>query len=417
MIESPSDKQPPRSLSPLFRHTWVVSSNPAAPQPAPPRANGGAHSVAYRSILRSVTLAGAVAGLASGLLPGCRQASPLPQAPPPDERRGAIRQAASSPARFLIAAGDNAMEAGDLVEAKRLYERVLAVSRKPLNREPVNRETPTHEASTDVEADLPEPADLESASLESADFEPAVAEGVLAHDRLGVLAERLGALGDARDHYQRALDLQQVAADGGSSAPLQARLAGVLRQLGDYASAEAAIHLALAEINPDRDPASAATVMRQLGRLRVADGHREEGVSALATAATLFERAGLASELGTTRLERGQVLLAMGDPRHAVGELSRAHSLFARVETLGRTRATESIAALEGLAGCYEQIEQSLTALTFRERAVQRALAQPDRTLTSGVLTRAIAAATAAGDADRAVAWSEALARLDSESR
>jgi tetratricopeptide (TPR) repeat protein len=202
-------------------------------------------------------------------------------------------------------------------------------------------------------------------------------ETFLAHDRLGSLADRLGALEDAADHYQDALDLQQVAPDEAAALSVRARLAGVRRRQGDLVAAERELAMAFTAIatTAERAPATAATIYRELGRIRLAGAAsgRPEGLSALAQACTLFERAGLPAAVAACRLERGKALLASDLPRQAIAECSRAHGLFTREEVKGRAHGSEVIAALHALADCYDQLGDAPSAATFRQRASARA--------------------------------------------
>lgn len=260
-------------------------------------------------------------------------------------------------ARFQIAAGDIAFEAGRLEEAKHRYESALSLAR-------------------DTSAD---------------------AEEILARNQLGVLAERLGALEDARDHYLRALELQQVAPEAVPEARLRANLGGVFTRLRDFTAAEQHFTAATAALDVSHDPASAGAVYRGLGRLRLATEQRAEAISALRLAASLFERAGRADEVAATRLECGIALLAAGDARGAIGELSRALQGFETAMALGRDEARAELDALVALADAYEQIEQPKYGLTFLERAVERARSGADRDRRAALLERAMAAARAVG--------------------
>lgn len=330
-------------------------------------------------------LGGALCGLVT-IAASCRQAAgtpepgrdPGPRAPGPSTANSPTADFPAADfhaARFFIAAGDAALAAGRLDEAKNRYEQAISLA---------------HEQS-------------------------AAAEEVLALNQRGVLAERLGALEDARDHYLRALDLQQVAPVAGvgvEESRLRANLAGVLAALGDTTGAEAHLTRALEQVELDRNPATGGAVYRQLGRVRIAAGHAPDGLGALAVATTLFERAGLHDEAARTRLERGLGLLAQDDAHAAIGELSRATQQFASEETRGVDVAVVSITALEALARCYESIAQPRWSLPFRERAVAKALRQPDVELRRAVLTRALAAAQANGRAELAAAWRAELDAL-----
>lgn len=273
------------------------------------------------------------------------------------ERAGPAAVPAPNRARFLIAAGDTALAEGRLEEAQRRYESASSLARET----------------------------------------SATAEEILARNQAGIVAERRGALEDARDHYLRALELQQGGAAEFPEERLRAHLARVLARLGDAAGAQEQLARALEDLEVDRDPAGAGAVYRELGRARLAGGEHGEGASALAQAATLFERAGLAEEVATTRLELGQARIAAGEARAAVAEFSRAHQGLLRLRAAGRGEPASIVAALEGLARAYEAIEQPRWALPHRERALEEARASGDAQLFEAVRARAVAAAHAAG--------------------
>src|SRR5262249_39776698 len=130
-----------------------------------------------------------------------------------------------SSARFLVAAGDSALESGRLEDARRRYEEALS---------------------------------LASGTSEKA-------EEILALNQLGVLEERQGALEDAAHHYQRALDLQQDVEGGPGEALLRTNLAGVMSATGRDAEAEKEIARAIALCDPDSDPLTAAAAFRRRG--------------------------------------------------------------------------------------------------------------------------------------------------------
>ncbi len=300
----------------------------------------------------------------------------LPESTPPVVAPD-LRPTAAGPSqvRFLIAAGDTAVAAGRLEKAKRHYEDALSLAR-------------------DTSAD---------------------AEEILARNQLGVLAERLGALEDARDHYRRALELQQVAPGAVPEARLRANLAGTLARLGDSTAAEREFTLALAAVELDRDPASAGAVYRQLGRARGASGQHAEEKSALASAVTLFERAGFALEAARTRLELGIALLAADDPRDAIRELSRALQGLETAMARGSDERRARVDALTALATCYEQLQQPKYGLTFHERAVEQARGLDDRAARTAVLTRAAAAARAADRIELALQFEAERTQLAAE--
>ncbi|MBM4016491.1 MAG: hypothetical protein FJ293_16220 [Planctomycetes bacterium] len=267
-------------------------------------------------------------------------AKPAPVESAPTHRLNAApERSTTTPARFLIAAGDAALQTGNLDAARRHFEGALSLTR-------------------DVSA-------AEGAPLR---------EAFLAHDRLGSLADRLGALEDAADHYLRALDLQQVAPEPAAPVAVRARLAGIRRRQGDRAAAERELALARSAIAVDAAPATAALVYRELGRLRLGGAPDDvaAGLSALAQACSLYERAGLPAAVAACRLERGKALLSCGEARQAIAECSRAHGLFAREEVKGHEHAGDVIAALQALADGYEQLGDAATATSFRRRARER---------------------------------------------
>ncbi|MBL8843862.1 MAG: hypothetical protein JNL90_20235 [Planctomycetes bacterium] len=191
--------------------------------------------------------------------------------------------------------------------------------------------------------------------------------------------------------------MQQVAPEAVPEARLRANLGAVLARLRDFTAAEQQFAAATAALDVAHDPASAGAVYRGLGRLRLATEQRAEAISALRLAASLFERAGRADEVAATRLECGTALLAAADARGAIGELSRALQGFETATAIGRDEARAELDALLALADAYEQLKQPKYALTFLERAVERARRGADRDRRAALLERAIAAARAAG--------------------
>jgi len=282
---------------------------------------------------------------------------------------GSSRQ---SSARFLVAAGDTALESGRLEDARRRYEEALS---------------------------------LASGTSEKA-------EEVLALNQLGVLDERQGALEDAAHHYQRALELQQEVDEGPGEALLRTNLAGVLSAMGRHDEAERETARAFELVRPDSDPLGAAAVYARRAQIREHAGHHAEAASDFGTAATLYDRAGRRAEEAAARHGCGRALVAIGDTRHAIPELSRAQE---GIQRLPRPKQDPRIriAALQLLAQCYDRMGQRQNALTFRERAVELARTAGDSAERRTVLADAIAAADAVGRDDLASAWRREAAGLD----
>jgi tetratricopeptide (TPR) repeat protein len=275
-------------------------------------------------------------------------------------------------ARFLVAAGDSALENGRLEDARRRYEEALSLASRTSEK----------------------------------------AEAILALNQLGVLDERQGALEDAAHHYQQAIELQQVAGEGPGEALLRTNLAGVLSATGHDAQAEAQIARAIELSRPDSEPQTAAAAYSCRGRIHERAGRFTDAAGDFGTAAVLYGRAGSASDEAAARWMYGRVLLAAGDTRHAIPELSRAQEGILR---LPRPKQDPRIrlSALQLLAQCFDRIGQPKNALTFRERAVELARTAGDAAARRSVLDEAIAAADALGRTDLASAWRREAAALD----
>lgn len=275
-------------------------------------------------------------------------------------------------ARFLVAAGDTALEEGRLDDARRRYEEALSLA-----------------AGTSQKA-----------------------EEVLALNQLGVLDERQGALEDATNHYQRALKLQQAVDGGPGEALIRTNLAGVLSARGRQEEAEQEIARAIALSNPDTDPSNAAATRLRRAQILERAGRHAEAAADLEQAALLFSRGGRVREEATTRLELGRVLLECGDVRHAVAELSRSQEGLRRVP-VPKQDLSSRLASLRLLAQAYDQLAQPKNAFTFRERAVELARTAADPPTRRAILEDAIAAADRLGRGDAAAAWRKEVAALD----
>ena len=218
------------------------------------------------------------------------------------------------------------------------------------------------------------------------------AEEILALNQLGILAERRGALEDAADHYQRALDLQQVAGEGPGETLLRSNLARVQMRLGDGTLAEAEATHAIERARPLEDPGSAAVAYRELGRVLRAQHRDAEARGALSSAAELFARAGWHDQESSVRLELGRACIDCGDARHAVAELSRA------------LRGKDGVAAMRLMADAYEAMKEPKNALTFRERALEQARRSGGDDLAT-LLDEAIASARKVDRPDLVATW------------
>jgi len=275
-------------------------------------------------------------------------------------------------ARFLVAAGDTALEEGRLEDARRRYEEALSLA------------TGTSEK----------------------------AEEILALNQLGVLDERQGALEDATNHYQRALELQQGSDAGPGEALIRTNLAGVWSARGRQEDAEQQIARAIALSRPDTDPANAAATRLRRAQILERAGRHPEAAADLEQAAVLFSRGGRTREEASTRLELGRVLLECGDVRHAISELSRSQQGVGRVPVPKQDLAIR-LAALRLLAQAYDQLAQPKNAFTFRERAVELARTAADSPTRRAILDDAIAAADRLGKGEAAAAWRKEVATLD----
>lgn len=275
-------------------------------------------------------------------------------------------------ARFLVAAGDTALEEGRLDDARRRYEEALSLAARTSEK----------------------------------------AEESLALNQLGVLDERQGALEDAANHYQRALELQQGSTSGPGEALIRTNLAGVWSALGRTKDAEEQIARAIALSRPDDDPANSGATRLRRAQILERSGRHEEAAADLEQAAVLFSRGGRTREEAAARLERGRVLLECGDVRHAIQELSRSQQGLSRVKA-PKQDLTIRLSALRLLAQAYDQISQPKNAFTFRERAVELARTVADSPTRRAILDDAIAAAERLGEDEAAAAWRKEVATLD----
>ena len=238
------------------------------------------------------------------------------------------------------------------------------------------------------------------------------AEEILALNQLGVLDERQGALEDAANHYQRALELQQLVSVGPGESLIRTNLARVLSACGRTEEAKVEIGRAIDLSRPETDPANAGATRLRRAQIRERAGRHPEAAADLEQAAVLFARAGRAGEEASTRLELGRVLLECGDVRHAVAELSRSQAGLRRLP-VPKQDLLIRLAALRLLAQAYDQLGQPKNAFTFRERAVELARTVADAPTRREILGDAIAAADRLGKADAAATWRQEVAALD----
>ncbi|MCI0658893.1 MAG: hypothetical protein L0170_17720, partial [Acidobacteria bacterium] len=221
---------------------------------------------------------------------------------------------AYTPAQLQILAGDSAFDAGDLAGAEQHYRRALHLSRDAREH--------TDEHRTDE---------------------------ILALNQLGVLAERRGALKDARELYTEALKLQQATSPGVDELVPLLNLASVTMAEGRAGEARGYAERAL-ELARDEEHAQ-GLAHRILGQIAAAEGDAARSEEHLRRSLVLLEQTDRLQEASVTALILGRLLITTSRPRDAVLVLSTAHQGFRTVkDSQGQVRSLMLLAsAYEGI--------------------------------------------------------------------
>jgi DNA-binding CsgD family transcriptional regulator len=130
----------------------------------------------------------------------------------------------------------------------------------------------------------------------------------------GLAAEDVRALAEASLHFQRALEIWDVAAGADPEPPLSRlevtrRAAEAENLAGDAARASALARAALALVDPDRDPVTAALIQERIGRYMWTEGRGEESVAEYRRAVELMASEPPSVEGALVLAAFGQVLM------------------------------------------------------------------------------------------------------------
>ncbi len=233
-----------------------------------------------------------------------------------------------TPARLEFLAGDAALSAGDYEDAQHRYETALNLARE----------------ARDSESEF------------------------LALNQLGVLAERRGNLRDARHLYTQALHLQPSTSAREMDLVTQINLANVCLALGDLEEASGRAESALKSAEAQEYQEGRGLAHRILGEAAWEQGQGPEARFHLARATVFLDRTRHHRACAGARLLLGELSLQEGDPRAAIRELAAARDSFQTVE-----HWEGEVRALAALARAYESLGDPAVALTFWERAIERA--------------------------------------------
>jgi DNA-binding CsgD family transcriptional regulator len=130
----------------------------------------------------------------------------------------------------------------------------------------------------------------------------------------GLAAERIRALAEASLHFQRALEIWEVAADTGDEPPLSRievmrRAAEAESLAGDAARATALARAALDMVDADRDPITAALIQERIGRYMWIEGRGEESLPENRRAVELIPSDPPSAERALVLAALGQMLM------------------------------------------------------------------------------------------------------------
>jgi len=185
----------------------------------------------------------------------------------------------------------------------------------------------------------------------------------------GRSAERRSGFAEAREHYERALELWDRVADAGARAgtdrvTLVRHAAEAANLSGDHGRAAALIRTAIAQIDPGADPATAGVVWERLGRYLWASGDSEGALEA-------YERAVATVPGDPPSAERARVLAARGQGLMLLSRHAESRACCEEAIAIARAvgaRAEEGH-ALNTLGADLAYLGDSETAVAHLERA------------------------------------------------
>ncbi len=172
-----------------------------------------------------------------------------------------------------------------------------------------------------------------------------LAEGLTRH-RLGMHYLRIGRLDDAEREFLAARALRRAHGVKGESSVILRGLAEVSLARGDLLSASEQAEQALAVIG-EQDALARATHGATLGKIRAAQGRRDEAEAIFKRSLEIVEAKEYPIDLALTLLRFGEALLLLGEPQRARAVLERARTLFAE---MGATRFVGEVDARLQLA-------------------------------------------------------------------
>ena len=159
---------------------------------------------------------------------------------------------------------------------------------------------------------------------------------------LGMHYLRQGRLEDAEREMEAAVKIYRENAEDEPNFIFRS-LAEVLLAKGDLLAAADYAERALASVDGQGDPITAATFGATLGRIRAAQGRADEADVLLRQSLDILESSEYRIDLALTVMRYGEALLALGQPERARTVLDRARDLF---QGMG---ATHFAGAIEGL--------------------------------------------------------------------
>ncbi|MDR7520362.1 MAG: adenylate/guanylate cyclase domain-containing protein [Armatimonadota bacterium] len=161
------------------------------------------------------------------------------------------------------------------------------------------------------------------------------------HHRLAMHHLRVGRLDDAEREFNTARTLRREHGATGESALMLRGLAEISLARGDLLAAAELAEQALGLL-AETDPISQATHLATLGRIRAAQGRRDEAEALFRRSLEVLERAEFRIDLALALLRYGEALQWLGEADRARGTFERARGLFA---AMGATRFVRELDA------------------------------------------------------------------------
>ncbi|MGQ0569142.1 MAG: tetratricopeptide repeat protein, partial [Armatimonadota bacterium] len=159
--------------------------------------------------------------------------------------------------------------------------------------------------------------------------------------RLGMHYLRVGRLDDAEREFQMARTVRREHDAQGESALILRGMAEVSLARGDLLAAAEYAEGALAALG-ETDDIAQATFRATLGKIRAAQGRRDEAEMLFQRSIEILEEKEYPIDLALALLKYGEALLLLGDQARARAMLERARGLFA---DMGATRFVNEIDA------------------------------------------------------------------------